>query len=319
MSPHISIKGEVVYELFGFPITNTIVTTVIVLIAFFFIARYFYSQIQKSDRSLVFYALHGIIVAIYNLFESVLGKKINYFFPLLGSFFVFILMMNWSGLFPGVGSILIEPPKHEVEVTEDLVVPEEEAASPVLEEEIVGVDELSEETTAELTDEELQPEAPEEEQGGESVSEEESTEEHEGEAEEKHYVPLMRGGTADLNTTLALALVSVFITQLYGFKFLGPKAHLAKYFDFRDPVMIMLGPLELIQEFARIISFAFRLYGNIFAGEVLLTIIPFLLPVFLSFVVTPIFFMEIFVGVVQALVFTMLSAVFINMATAHHH
>lgn len=129
----------------------------------------------------------------------------------------------------------------------------------------------------------------------------------------------MRGGTADLNTTLALALASVFITQLYGFKFLGPKAHLAKYFDFRDPIMIMLGPLELIQEFARIISFAFRLYGNIFAGEVLLTIIPFLLPVFLSFVVTPIFFMEIFVGVVQALVFTMLSAVFINMATAHHH
>ncbi|QQS43687.1 F0F1 ATP synthase subunit A [Candidatus Roizmanbacteria bacterium] len=306
MSPHISIKGEVVYELFGFPITNTIVTTVIVLIAFFFIARYFYSQIQKSDRSLAFYALHGIIVAIYNLFESVLGKKINYFFPLLGSFFVFILMMNWSGLFPGVGSILIEPPKHEVEVTEDLVVPEEEAASPVLEEEIVGVDEHADE-------------APEE-GDNTAAATEEVTEEHEGEsAEEKHYVPLMRGGTADLNTTLALALVSVFVTQIYGFKFLGPKAHLAKYFDFRDPIMIMLGPLELIQEFARIVSFAFRLYGNIFAGEVLLTIIPFLLPVFLSFFVTPIFFMEIFVGVVQALVFTMLSAVFINMATAHHH
>src|SRR5690606_13708648 len=200
-------KGEVVYELFGFPITNTIVTTVIVLIAFFFIARYFYSQIQKSDRSLAFYALHGIIVAIYNLFESVLGKKINYFFPLLGSFFVFILMMNWSGLFPGVGSILIEPPKHEVEVSDELVVPDEEAASPLLEEEIIGIDELA--------DEELQPEAPEDEQAAEPVSEGESAEEHEGEAEEKHYVPLMRGGTADLNTTLALALVSVFVTQIY--------------------------------------------------------------------------------------------------------
>jgi len=283
MSPHISIKGEIIYELFGFPITNTIVTTIVVLIAFVFLARYFYSQMQKADRSLIFYALHGVIVAIYNLFESVLGKKINYFFPLLGSFFVFILMMNWSGLFPGVGSILIEPPKRSVEVSDELTVAEEETSSPVIEGETVGTDE------------------------------------HEEGAEEKHYVPLMRGGTADLNTTLALALTSVFITQLYGFKFLGPKAHLAKYFDFRDPIMIMLGPLELIQEFARIISFAFRLYGNIFAGEVLLTIIPFLLPVFLSFVVTPIFFMEIFVGVVQALVFTMLSAVFINMATAHHH
>ena len=311
MSPHISIKGELVYELLGFPITNTIVTTVVVLIAFIFIARYFYLQIQKSDRSLVFYALHGIIVAIYNLFESVLGKKINYFFPLLGSFFVFILMMNWSGLFPGVGSILVEEPKHAVEVSDELIVPEEETASPVIEDQIVGLDDHTEETAVE-TETEEEPEAEEEHDTAATTEEEE----HE---EEKHYIPLMRGGTADLNTTLALALVSVFITQLYGFKFLGPKAHLAKYFDFRDPIMIMLGPLELIQEFARIISFAFRLYGNIFAGEVLLTIIPFLLPVFLSFVVTPIFFMEIFVGVVQALVFTMLSAVFINMATAHHH
>ena len=84
-------------------------------------------------------------------------------------------------------------------------------------------------------------------------------------------------------------------------------------------MMILLGPLELIGEVARILSFSFRLYGNIFAGEVLLTIIPFLLPVFLSFVVTPMFFMEIFVGLVQALVFAMLSAVFISMAIATHH
>ena len=83
--------------------------------------------------------------------------------------------------------------------------------------------------------------------------------------------------------------------------------------------MILLGPLELVGEVARILSFAFRLYGNIFAGEVLLSIVPFLLPVFLSFVVSPLFFMEIFVGLVQALVFAMLSTVFINMAISTHH
>jgi F-type H+-transporting ATPase subunit a len=245
MGPHISIKGEIITNLFGLPITNSFITTILVMVAFFFIARFYNSEINKTDRSLGFYALHGAIKWLYDMFESVLGKHINTFFTLVGGFFFFILLMNWSGLVPGVGSILVE---------------------------------------------------------GEHAK-----------------VPLFRGGTADLNTTFALALISVFGTQLFGFKFLGPLDHLKKYFDFRDPIMILLGPLELIGEVARIVSFAFRLYGNIFAGEVLLSIIPFLLPVFLSFVVSPLFFMEIFVGLVQALVFAMLSTVFINMAISTHH
>lgn len=249
MSPHISIKGEVVFNLLGFPVTNSFLTTILVIIVFVFIARYYYRQIHRSNRSLFFYVLHGLFTGIYGMIESVLQDKTKIFYPLLGAFFFFILLSNWSGLIPGVGSLLITPFTH---------------------------------TT-------------------------------------KHFVPLLRGGTADLNTTLALALVSVFMTQLYGFRFLGPARHLKKYFDFRDPVMIMLGPLEIVQEFARIVSFGFRLYGNIFAGEVLLTIVPFLLPVFLSFIVAPMFLMELFVGAVQALVFVMLSSVFINMAVTEHH
>ncbi|MBP9691159.1 F0F1 ATP synthase subunit A [Candidatus Woesebacteria bacterium] len=245
MSPHISIKGEIVFDVLGFPVTNTVLTTILVVIGFFFIARYYYAQIHKKDRTLGFYALHGFVMMIQTLVSSVLGKRGNFFFPLLGSFFFFILMMNWSGLVPGVGSLLVKV--HE------------------------------------------------------------------------HTIPLLRGGTADLNTTLALALITVFVTQIFGFKFLGAKVHLSKYFNFKDPMMLFLGPLEIVQEFARIVSFSFRLYGNIFAGEVLLTIIPFLLPAALSFIVSPIFFLEVFVGVVQALVFVMLSAVFINMATAEHH
>ncbi len=258
MSPHISIKGETVFEILGFPITNSFIITILVVTLFSFIARYYYQEIQKEKRSLGFYGLHAMFVGLYGMFESVLRSKVSIFYSLLGSFFFFILLSNWSGLVPGVGSILIKPQIHAEEVVEDK------------------------------------------------------------EAHGTGKIPLMRGGTADLNTTIALALVSVFMTQLYGFKFLGPIGHLKKYFDFRDPIMIMLGPLELVQEFARIISFAFRLYGNIFAGEVLLTIVPFLLPVFFSFVVAPMFLMEIFVGLVQALVFVMLSSVFINMAVSHH-
>jgi len=274
MSPHISIKGEIVFHLLGFPVTNTVITTVLVVFSFFFIARFYKSEIEKKDRTLGFYALNSFIIGIRDLIKSVLGKKTAYFFPLLGSFFFFILLMNWSGLIPGVGSVLIEVPIEKKVYSQ------------------VGVAEVNAVTTDEY-----------------AVEEEHAT----------HKIPLLRGGTADLNTTVALALISVFVTQIYGFKFLGPRKHLAKYFNFKDPMMLFLGPLEIIQEFARIISFAFRLYGNIFAGEVLLTIIPFLLPAVLSFVVSPIFFLEIFVGVVQALVFVMLSAVFINMAVAEHH
>jgi len=161
MSPHISIKGETVYELIGFPVTNSFITTILVVICFSFIAHYYYSEIRKETRSLVFYAIHGLFVGMYGMLESVLRQKINIFYPLLGAFFFFILLSNWSGLIPGVGSILIKPQVQSSEAVVD---------------------------------------------------------------DEAHEVriPLLRGGTADLNTTIALALVSVFMTQIYGFKFLGP-------------------------------------------------------------------------------------------------
>ena len=127
-------------------------------------------------------------------------------------------------------------------------------------------------------------------------------------------MPLFRGPTADLNTTIALALISVFMIQFYGFKHLGLK-YLKKFFNFSNPINAFIGILELISEFSRIISFAFRLFGNIFAGEVLLTVISFLIPFIAPL---PFLGLEIFVGFIQALVFTMLSLVFISMATSHH-
>ena len=136
---------------------------------------------------------------------------------------------------------------------------------------------------------------------------------------EQIMAPLFRGGTADLNTTLALALVSVILTQIYGFKFLGPKAHIGKYLNFKSPVDFFVGIFEIVSEFSRILSFSFRLFGNILAGEVLLVILAFLLPSFLAFIGTPMYFMEVFVGFIQALVFAMLTAVFLSMAVEHHH
>ena len=129
------------------------------------------------------------------------------------------------------------------------------------------------------------------------------------------YVPFFRGGTADLNITLGLAIFAVISIQIYGYNSLGIK-YFKKFFNFSNPINFFVGFLELISEFARIMSFGFRLFGNIFAGEVLLAVIAFLIPILASL---PFMGLEIFVGFIQALVFATLTLVFINIATTSHH
>jgi F-type H+-transporting ATPase subunit a len=128
-------------------------------------------------------------------------------------------------------------------------------------------------------------------------------------------VHLLRAPTADLNTTLALAIFSVLTAQFYGFKYLGAKVQLSKFFDFSNPINFFVGILELISEVSKILSFSFRLFGNVFAGEVLLLVIGFLIPLVAT---TPFLILELFVGFIQALVFAMLSLVFISLAVEHH-
>lgn len=144
-------------------------------------------------------------------------------------------------------------------------------------------------------------------------------EEHAVEAEEKEiFVPYFRSGYADVNMTLALAIISVIVTQIYGIKSLGFFKYWGKFFvnPLRDPIGFFVGILEFISEIAKMISFSFRLFGNIFAGEILLTVISFLVP-FLA--PLPFYGLELFVGLVQALVFSILTLVFMKMAVTSHH
>ena len=127
-------------------------------------------------------------------------------------------------------------------------------------------------------------------------------------------VPLLRGANADLNTTLALAVISVVMTQVYAVRELGVKEQLGKYFS-KNPILSFVGLLEIVSEFSKMISFSFRLFGNIFAGEVLLIVISALVPIIGPL---PFFGLELFVGLIQALVFTMLSLVFLEIATSSH-
>ncbi len=127
--------------------------------------------------------------------------------------------------------------------------------------------------------------------------------------------PLLRSPASDLNFTLALALIAVTLINILGVAAVGLKSRLSVFFNFKGPIDFFIGILELISEFAKIISFSFRLFGNVFAGEVLLAIMTFLIP---YLVPLPFMFLEIFVGFIQAFIFGMLTLVFVAMATTAH-
>lgn len=133
-------------------------------------------------------------------------------------------------------------------------------------------------------------------------------------------LPLLRSMNADVNMTLALAMTSIIYVHWMGIRTLGAMEHITKFFvpPWHKPYLIgtAVGLLEFVGEFSRIISFSFRLFGNIFAGEVLLVVVSFLVPY-----AAPIPFMglELFVGFIQALVFAMLTLVFLGMGMTSHH
>lgn len=296
---HISISAEPVFHVGNFTVTNSIFTGLIVTL-FLLIFSFLFSiskkkGIKPGSRLQTFVEM--IIEALYNLTSEIAGPhKARFFFPLIASFFMFILFNNWIGLLPGVGTIGFY--ENEKGVAEFRL------SKPQLPQ--VSASEKVVETTAEET-------ALEEKTEGEESTIEKEAESGHGE-EKKVFVPLFRAATADINTTIALAIVSVLAAQFYGIQFLG-LSYFKKFFNFSSPIFTYVGLLELVSEFAKIISFAFRLFGNIFAGEVLLAVIAFLVPVIAPM---PFIGLEIFVGLVQALVFSILTLVFINMATTSH-
>lgn len=128
-------------------------------------------------------------------------------------------------------------------------------------------------------------------------------------------VPFLRAPAADLNVTFAFSLVAVIMVEVFGFQALG-MSYLTKFFNFREGFMgAFVGIIELISELARILAFAFRIFGNIFAGEVILVVMSFLFPYLLPL---PFYGLEVFVAVIQALIFSILTMVFMSIAVLEH-
>ncbi len=134
---------------------------------------------------------------------------------------------------------------------------------------------------------------------------------------ETSFIPLFRSVHSDLTMTLALALMTVTLSHIIGFMIVGTKGHLGKFINFHGPIDFFQGALEIIGEISKIISLAFRLFGNVFAGEVLLVIVGSLVP---YIVPVPFYGMELFVGFIQALVFAVLAMVALSsMSIGHEH
>lgn len=261
VSHEITIFAEPIFEIGGFHITNSLINSWLVVFAvliFGLVFRRAISVIPRKAQNI----LEMVIEQLLGVFDSVTNsrEKSLRFFPLIASFFFFILLNNWLGLLPGIGSI------------------------------------------------------------GKIVSEN----------GEKVFVPFFRGGTADLNTTLALAIVGVTATHLIGVTTVGIWHHLNKLINVqsiidipkkikKDPAILIINPIklfvglvEIIGELAKVASLSFRLFGNIFAGEVLLAsmsaILAFGVPI-------PFMFLEVVVGLIQALIFAMLILVYLTIHT----
>lgn len=130
------------------------------------------------------------------------------------------------------------------------------------------------------------------------------------------FIPLFHAANADLNVTLSLAIIAVFAIEIAGIAALGLWKYGSKFFNFSSPLLFAVGLIEFVSELSRFISFSFRLFGNVFAGGVLLAVVGYFMPYVLP---VPLMAFEMFVGVVQGAVFAMLTLFFIKLAVAEPH
>lgn len=268
---HVSIQAESLFEiglgpLGTFNFTNSflmmIVVMALLIIGGAVIARR--ATLIPGRAQSIFEMVTEFLL---NLVEATAGKRVGRrIFPLIGALFIFIIVANYSGLLPGVGTIYWERDEHH-----------DEAALVV-----ASVSQPSVDVTIAAAEE----------------------------GEHHAPPPILRAPNADLNMTLAMALITFTVVQFAGVATFGVWGRIK---HMGDPWFMF--PIELISEISRIVSLSFRLFGNIFAGEVLVLMLTFLMP---FLIVDIIYGLELFVGFIQAAVFALLTLVFATMAVEHH-
>lgn len=284
IQPFVSLPAEVVFhtdiEFLGqeFNITNTMIAMLIadVLLIIIAISVRRATRDEKAVPKGISGAVEGLLEALYDLTEGTAGKWAKTIFPFFATITLMVLIWNWTELIPGVDSFGFFN-EHHIHDAEACTFTELPFG-------IVGV-------------------------GGDPECAE-------------GIIPFVRVASTDLNFTLALAVIAVIAVQYMGIRALG-LGYFTKFWNtktfFSVPIFgvidFAVGILELIGEFAKILSFSFRLFGNIFAGSVLLFVIGSLVPVVAQ---SGFLMLEFFVGLIQAIVFGMLTMVFMSQATISH-
>jgi F-type H+-transporting ATPase subunit a len=280
--------------IFGNHIPNTLPSTWLTMIILILVG-WGYSRRVHGEKQVSHFviAMEALGEGMLSFMRNAVGEKATLFFPLVATFFLFIAINNWCGILPGFGSVGVWVAHH--------------------------------------TEETVAAEHAEHDEPAEAGEHEESLE----------LVPFFRSANAHLSTTVALAIISVGAAQYFGFKAQGQR-YLDKYLNFKasspkpDPaaqqglqgvvskiargveivVNGAVGLIEIALEALKVLPFSFRLFGNIFAGEVLLFVVSYLF----AFVFPIIFLgLELFVGLIQGLIFSMLTLVFFSIASTSHH
>lgn len=243
----IHLAAEKVGELFGIPITNTLITSwvTVALLALVAILVGTNLRVIPGKLQLLFEEMFAWIL---NFMEETLGSKrlAEKFFPLIMSMFLFILFGNLLGLFPGIGSITIMKEVH-------------------------------------------------------------------GHLES---IALFHPINTDLNVTLAITIIAFLVIEISGVVILGVLKYGSKFVNFKSVIGFLVGIIELFSEIARLISFSFRLFGNMFAGKTLILVVMFFVPYILP---VPLMLFEAFVGFIQAAIFSLLTLFFIKIAIEEPH
>ncbi|MAZ30289.1 ATP synthase F0 subunit A [bacterium] len=239
----VKLSPYVVGHIGSLPITATLLTTwlaMVILVLGAFVLQRRLQAVPGKGQSVAELVVGGAYTYVADTLESKdLARK---YFPVLMTIFLFLLVMNWVGLLPGVTSI--------------------------------------------------------------------------GYYDHEHLIPFLYPPATDLNIALAFALVAMFVIEFAGIAALGALKYGGKFINFSSPLAFVVGLIELISELGRLVSFSFRLFGNIFAGKTLLTVAIFFVPLLLPI---PILFYELFVGFIQAGVFAFLTLIFIKLAVAEPH
>lgn len=341
--PAEKVAPAVDFGLFEYEFKNTAIMfwisgLILTLVAFFGTRKIRSNSPEKDVPTGLQNFLEVIVGFFINLAESAAGGRHGRrFLPLVLSIFLVVVVNNWVGVLPGVGTIgwvetsteFAEHREHAIEEAEhdhtepefkdpDLVVFNDgpiklipfgrtsQDAIPLASLELDHEGHGVEFHDRELLDEDFDA----------GLLADIDSHDVDLSNDVGILVPYLRGANTDVNNTLAIAIVAMITVQIWGFRSLGFRGYGGKFVNIKNgPILFFVGVLEIIGEFARTISFTFRLFGNMFAGEVLLVAMAFLFPLI---GIIPFIGLELFVGVIQAFIFAMLTLVFGVMASIGH-